>query len=130
MEGKCDFDHRDRRIHALIGAAKRKGETHQKFTANQELLRWGKKRAIDVDGENGRWGELWGALIVGFHLELRIGELEHLDGPAISFGEVDGVTCVTVIIRGSKPDQQKWVCGVPQQQHRAICVLSNQWPTG
>ena len=107
VEGKGDFEHRDHRIHTLINAVKLKSEVHQKLPVNPEMLRWGKSRMADVDGAKWKVTELWAALMVGFHFALRIGELGKLEDRDISFGEIDGVTCITVIIRGPKTDQQK-----------------------
>ena len=59
--------------------------------------------------EGARWEviELWCAIITGFHFALRISELEQLEDRDVSFETVDGVTCVTIIIRASKTDQRK-----------------------
>ena len=107
VEGRGDFDHKDRRIQALIDAVKRKGNTRHKVPAGPDLQRWGKRKMTSLGGAKWEAVELWVAILDGFHFSLRISELEGLEDRDISPDKVGGANRVTVLIRGSKTDQQQ-----------------------
>ena len=107
VEGRGDFEGKTHRIHALINAVKRKGETKQQLPASPEILRWGEARMANYEGERWKATELRAAIIAGFHFALRISEIEGFDDRDVSFQEIDGEHCVTIVIRGSKTDQQR-----------------------
>ena len=105
VEGRGDFEGKTYRIHALINAVKRKNETKQQ-PVNPEMLRWGKARMSSLEGAKWKAVELWSAILMGFHFALRISEIEALEDRDVSFQEDKGVRFVTIMIRGSKTDQQ------------------------
>ena len=109
VEGRGDFENKDHRVKALIESVKRKGSVNQKSPVNPELLRWGEKNISWTSGDQKQVDtpEVWTAIITGFHFALRISEIDSLIDNDISFENIDGVSCVTVVIRGSKTDQQK-----------------------
>ena len=107
IEGKGDFESKTYRSHALIEASKRKNETKQQLPVNPELLRWGKARMPNYDEANWKAKESWAAIVIGFMFALRIIEVEGLEDRDVSFQEMGGARSATIVIRGSKTDQQK-----------------------
>ena len=104
VEGEGDFEGKAFRVRAPIEAAKRRRGVKQRLPINPEMLPMGRQK-LNVATPTG--GEIWATLMLGFHLALRIGEIESLEDRDISFEMVGGKKCVSTHIRGAKTDRCK-----------------------
>ena len=101
------------RTRTIIEEVKRKRDVNQRFPINPEMLGKGEAQ-LNMSTPTG--GELWGAMMTGFHFALRIGEVQKLGDRDIPVGKLGGKPRITIHTRWSKTDQRK-LC-----VHRALVM--------
>ena len=108
-EGYDDFASRAHRIRGVLKAIKLRGKKCKKIPFNTDLLRWLKTNipVHDTVSENISVLQCWAGLLLGFFFCLRISEILGLTENDIKFDEHDGAKTVSILIRGSKNDQEK-----------------------
>ena len=80
-------------VPALIEAAKRRGEVHQKVSGNRELLRWRKKKPFGQNSTRCRkTTATWAPIMAGFHFPIRLGVIDTQEDRVIPLDKVDGGT--------------------------------------
>ena len=110
-EGYDDISLRAHRVKALLKAVKLRGTRCKKIPFNTDLLRWihSELNLTQTLHSSLPLARLWAGILCAFFFCLRISELLALTTQDIKFVDTPEGKVLSIIIRSSKTDQEKWV---------------------